>query len=64
MEQKLEWIICPICGNKTRLKMRDDTIIENFPLYCPKYKNESLIDVKDMKIYMKKLNDKKFINEE
>ncbi|MGF2155191.1 MULTISPECIES: cysteine-rich KTR domain-containing protein [Lactococcus] len=19
------WILCPICGNKTRLKMREDT---------------------------------------
>jgi len=46
----LEWIKCPICGNKTRLKIRSDTIIKNFPLYCPKCKKESLIEVKDMKI--------------
>ena len=25
MEQKLQWIICPVCGNKIRLKMRNDT---------------------------------------
>lgn len=50
MKQKLEWIKCPICGNKTRLKMRDNTILKNFPLYCPKCKKESLIDVKDFKI--------------
>lgn len=48
--QKLEWIICPICGNKTRLKMRKDTIIENFPLYCPKCKKESLINVKNYEV--------------
>lgn len=48
--QKLEWIKCPICGNKTRLKMRKDTIMKNFPLYCPKCKNESLIDVKNFKV--------------
>ena len=46
----LEWIKCPICGNKTRLKIRSDTIIKNFPLYCPKCKQENLIEVKDMKI--------------
>ena len=46
----LEWIKCPICGNKTRLKIRSDTIIKNFSLYCPKCKKESLIEVKDMKI--------------
>lgn len=44
--KKLEWIICPVCGNKTRLKMREDTIMENFPLYCPKCKKESLINIK------------------
>ncbi len=48
--QKLEWIMCPICKNKTRLKMRDDTIMKNFPLYCPKCKNEILIEVKNMQI--------------
>ena len=45
-----EWILCPICGNKTRLKMRNDTIIKNFPLYCPKCKKESLIEVKNMQV--------------
>lgn len=48
--QKLEWIKCPTCGNKTRLKMRTDTIMKNFPLYCPKCKKESLIEVKNMQI--------------
>ncbi|HBI3901563.1 TPA: conjugal transfer protein, partial [Enterococcus faecium] len=23
--------MCPICGNKTRLKMREDTELKNFP---------------------------------
>ncbi len=48
--QQLEWIKCPRCGNKTRLKMRSDTKIENFPLYCPKCKQESLIKVEKLKI--------------
>ncbi|MEZ3426004.1 MAG: cysteine-rich KTR domain-containing protein [Lachnospiraceae bacterium] len=26
------WILCPICGNKTRLKVREDTVLERFPL--------------------------------
>lgn len=50
MEQKLEWIICLVCGNKTRLKMRNDTIMKKFPLYCPKCKKESLIEVKNMQV--------------
>ncbi|HFU9454922.1 TPA: cysteine-rich KTR domain-containing protein [Streptococcus agalactiae] len=45
-----KWILCPICGNKTRLRIRVDTILKNFPLYCPKCKNETLINVQKMNI--------------
>ncbi len=48
--RKTEWIKCPICGNKTRDKIRLDTIIKNFPLFCPKCKKESLIDVEQFNI--------------
>lgn len=27
---KIEWILCPFCGSKTRLKIRDDTVLETF----------------------------------
>lgn len=45
-----EWIKCPICGCKTHNKIRKDTIIKNFPLYCPKCKQESLIEVKQFQV--------------
>jgi len=45
-----EWILCPICGNKTRLKIRADTELKNFPLFCPKCKQESLINAKQLNI--------------
>lgn len=45
-----EWIRCPVCGNKTRLQIRADTELINFPLYCPKCRQESLIDVKDLQV--------------
>lgn len=45
-----EWILCPICGNKTHDKMREDTVLLNFPLYCPKCKQETLIEVQQPKI--------------
>ena len=44
-----EWLLCPICKNKTRIKLRYDTVLENFPLYCPKCKIETLICVKQFK---------------
>lgn len=47
---KAEWILCPCCGNKTRTRIREDTILVNYPLYCPKCKQEALIDVKNLKI--------------
>lgn len=49
METK-KWILCPTCGNKTRVKIRQDTELKNFPLFCPKCKHENLIRVKRMEI--------------
>jgi len=47
---KRKWIRCPICNNKTRLQIRKDTKLKNFPLYCPKCKQESLIEVEDLQV--------------
>lgn len=43
---RMVWLLCPICRNKTRLKVRQDTKLINFPLYCPKCKQETLVNVK------------------
>lgn len=50
--EKTEWLYCPICGNKTRNKVRADTELKNYPLFCPKCKKETLIDVKNQKIFV------------
>ena len=47
---KCEWILCPVCGSKTRNKIRKDTVLENYPLYCPKCSQERLIKVDNLKI--------------
>ena len=47
---KIEWLLCPVCGNKTRLKIRADTELKNFPLFCPKCKQETLINVKQLQM--------------
>lgn len=44
------WLLCPICKNKTRIRLREDTVLENFPLFCPKCKQETLINVKQLNI--------------
>ncbi len=48
--KKTEWIRCPVCSNKTRDKIRDDTVLRNYPLYCPKCKQETLIEVINLQI--------------
>ena len=54
-----EWIRCPFCGNKTRNRIREDTILINYPLYCPKCKREILINIKQMNISVIKEPDAK-----
>ena len=46
--KKTEWIRCPVCGNKTRDRIREDTVLKNYPLYCPKCKQETLIEAKNL----------------
>ncbi len=45
-----QWILSPICGNKTRTMIQEDTELRNFPLYCPKCKKETIINAQDMKV--------------
>ena len=44
------WILCPVCDSKTRVRIREDTVLENFPLYCPKCKHETLISARQLNI--------------
>jgi len=45
---KTKWVDCPVCKNKTRVKVREDTELINFPLFCPKCKQESLINIQKL----------------
>lgn len=42
-----QWIYCPVCNNKTRIQIREETVMKSFPLFCPKCKKETVIDVKE-----------------
>lgn len=50
-----KWIICPNCGQKTRIQVRKDTVLIHFPLYCPKCKKETLINVEECKVRVLKI---------
>lgn len=56
---KTEWILCPVCGNKTRNQIREDTVLLNFPLYCPKCRQETLIKTKKFQVTVIEDIDKK-----
>lgn len=51
MESK-EWILCPVCSSKTRIQICKETELKYFPLFCPKCKKETLINVKAQKVSM------------
>lgn len=48
--QNEKWILCPVCGSKTRDKIREDTESKNFPVFCPKCKRETIINVRQFQI--------------
>lgn len=48
--EKQAWIMCPICKSKTRTKVRKDTQLIKFPLFCPKCKQEYLIEVRNFQV--------------
>lgn len=33
MQEETQWIKCPKCGKQTRVKVKETTVIKDFPLY-------------------------------
>lgn len=56
------WLICPICGGKTRSQIREDTILINYPLFCPKCKREVLVNVQELNTIVVPVSEDKEIN--
>ncbi|MFC2662582.1 MAG: cysteine-rich KTR domain-containing protein [Eubacterium sp.] len=51
--EEKRWVLCPSCGTKTRLQILRETELKDFPLFCPKCKRESIIDVKNFVVKKK-----------
>jgi len=49
-KRELFWVHCPKCGGKTRLKIYENTVLLNFPLYCPSCKRELEVSVIQLKM--------------
>ncbi len=45
-----QWVRCPCCGGKTRLMITEHTVLKNLPLFCPKCKQETVIDVRQCRV--------------
>ena len=44
------WVRCPFCGSKTETKVYPETVLLNFPLFCPKCKRETKVNVVNLKM--------------
>ncbi|WP_330546570.1 cysteine-rich KTR domain-containing protein [Blautia faecicola] len=51
--------MCPSCHSKTRVWIREDTVLKNFLLFCPKCKREELINLQQFHITRSKKPDAK-----
>ena len=48
MDEK--WVLCPVCGAKTRLRLLQRTVLRDFPLFCPKCRYTCVIRFIDGKL--------------
>ena len=54
MKKESLWVSCPIRDSKTRVKVHEDTVLINFPLFCPWCKKETVINVVKLKMVISK----------
>lgn len=50
------FVLCPLCGSKTRLKLLSETILKNYPLFCPKCRREVIINAEHLQVSVVKEN--------
>ncbi|MEL7622246.1 MAG: cysteine-rich KTR domain-containing protein [Clostridiales bacterium] len=44
------WVHCPTCGNKSRTKVYPETVLVNFPLFCPKCGQTNIVEIRNNQI--------------
>ena len=50
VESEERWVLCPICGAKTRLRLLQRTVLRECQLFCPKCRQESIINAQNFQI--------------
>ena len=56
-QEKAQWLLCPECGAKTRIQVLPHTVLEDFPLFCPKCRYTCVICFKGGKTTDIRLSD-------
>ena len=51
------WVSCPGCGGNTRTKVREDTQLYHHLIFCPKCKEEYLVNVDRFAVTLIKKSD-------
>lgn len=54
-----KWLLCPVYVSKIKLKLREDTVLEKFPLFYPKCKQETLINIRQINMSVIRESDAK-----
>ena len=58
MNSSEEFLRCPRCRGKTRIRVRPGTVLKDFPLFCPKCRYECVIDYEKGKMSTTKMPDR------
>lgn len=53
-EKVFVWLPCPKCESKTKIKIYEDTVLLNFPLYCTHCKKEFIVGVLKFRMVVNK----------
>ena len=51
--KKEHWIVCPFCQSNTHIKIYEDTVLLNFPVYCDSCQKELIINVVKCRLQLK-----------
>ena len=46
------WVHCPACARKTKTKVKLNTVMKYFPLYCSQCGQEITVDIEQMKLQL------------
>lgn len=49
-DKKSLWVRCPHCYAKTRIKVYEETIMLNFPLFCRRCQKETVVNIVKLKM--------------